>query len=171
MFERMRMIDSMNWWQHRTLKQYGPHLKYLCQFDHYYEVKTLDPSVLIRPPVTPAIPIMWALLNYSLRNNKAGERIKHNTVRGIKSAASLFYTLDMQMAHPRKVMRDSQQRGVVMERVSPTDEAGTTFGTKGMARRMGTDETELGVVARAHRLSRSTSGGSVPPCDIGRWKA
>jgi hypothetical protein len=31
MFERMRMIDAMNWWQHRTLQHYGPHLKYLFQ--------------------------------------------------------------------------------------------------------------------------------------------
>jgi hypothetical protein len=150
MFERMRMIDSMNWWQHRTLQQYGPHLKYLCQFDHYYEVKTLDPSVLVRPPITPAIPIMWALLNYSLRNNKEGERIKHNTVRGIKSAASLYYSLDMQMAHPRQVLRDGQQRGIVMERVSPTDEAGTTFCTKGMARRMGTETKQSWALSHVH---------------------
>jgi hypothetical protein len=150
MFERMRMIDAMNWWQHRTLKQYGPHLKYLFQFDHYYSVQTLKPSPLRKPPSTPAIPIMWALLNYSLRNNKAGDRIQHNTVRGIKSAASLYYALDLQMAYPRRVMRDGQQRGMVFERVSPTDEAGTTFGTKGMARRMGTETKQSWAISHIH---------------------
>jgi hypothetical protein len=150
MFERMRMIDAMNWWQHRTLKQYGPHLKYLFYFDHYYSVQALKPSPLKRPPSTPAIPIMWALLNYSLRNNKEGERIRHNTVRGIKSAASLYYALDTQMAYPRQVLRDGQQRGIVLERVSPTDEAGTTFCTKGMARRMGTETKQSWALTHNH---------------------
>jgi hypothetical protein len=150
MFERMRMIDAMNLWQHRTLKQYGPHLKYLFHFDHYYSVKALKPTPLERPPSTPAIPIMWALLNYSLQNNKEGERIKHNTVRGIKSAASLYYALDLQMAYPRQVMRDGQQRGMVLEWVSPTDEAGTTFGTKGMARRMGTETKPSWALSHIH---------------------
>jgi hypothetical protein len=80
MFERMRMIDAMNWWQHRTLRQYSPHLKYLFQFDRFYGVRTLLPSPLARPPRSPAIPIMWSLLNYSLRYNKEGDRIKHQTV-------------------------------------------------------------------------------------------
>jgi hypothetical protein len=150
MFERMRMIDAMNWWQHRTLQHYGPHLKYLFQFDRFYGVRSLQPSPLARPPRTPAIPIMWSLLNYSLRYNKDGARIKHQTVRGIKSAASLYYALDMQMAFPRQVLRDSQQRGIVMERVSPMDEAGTTFGTKGMARRMGTESKPSWALAHIH---------------------
>jgi hypothetical protein len=151
MFERMRMIDSMNWWQHRTLKQYyRPHLKYLFQFDHYYEVQTLKPSTLTHPPITPAIPMMWALLNYLLRHNKEGERIKHGTVRGIKSAASLYYALDMQMAYPRQVLRDGQHRGMVLERVSPTDEASTTFCTKGMARRMGTETKQSWALSHVH---------------------
>jgi hypothetical protein len=150
MFERMRMIDAMNWWQKRTLQQYGPHLRYLRQFDQYYGVRSLAPTPLARPPRTPAIPIMWSLLNYSLRYNRDGDRIKHQTVRGIKSAASLYYTLDMQMAYPRQVLRDSQHRGIVVERVSPTDEAGTTFGTKGMARRMGTESKQSWALTHTH---------------------
>jgi hypothetical protein len=135
----MRMIDSLNWWQQTTLKQYSPHLQYLERFGRHYGVGTLVASTLKRPPVSPSTPIMWALLNYSLRTNREGDRIKHNTVRAIKSAASIYYTLDMQMAFPRQVLRDSQRRGQVMERVSPTDEIGTTFCAKGMARRMGTE--------------------------------
>ena len=150
MFERMRMIDAMNWWQHRTLRQYSPHLKYLFPFDRFFGVRTLLPSPLARPPRSPAIPIMWSLLNYSLQYNKEGDRIKHQTVRGIKSAASLYYTLDMQMAFPRTVLRDGQQRGIVMEKVSPMDEAGTTFGTKGMARRMGTETKPSWALSHVH---------------------
>ncbi len=80
MFERMRMIDAMNWWQKRTLQQYSPHLRYLREFDRHYGVKALSPSPLARPPRTPAIPIMWSLLNYSLRHNRDGDRIKQQTV-------------------------------------------------------------------------------------------
>jgi hypothetical protein len=150
MFERMRMIDSLNWWQQTTLKQYGPHLRYLEGFGRHYGVGTLEVSPLARPPTTPATPIMWALLNYSLRTNREGDRIKHNTVRAIKSAASIYYTLDMQMAFPRQVLRDSQRRGQVMERVSPTDEIGTTFCAKGMARRMGTETKQSWALSHVH---------------------
>ena len=100
MFERMRMIDSLNWWQLKTLKQYGPHFRYLEGFGKFYGVGTLVASPLKRPPVTPAIPIIWSLLNYSLRVNKEGDRIKNNTVRAIKSAASVFYAIDLQNAFP-----------------------------------------------------------------------
>jgi hypothetical protein len=150
MFERMRMIDSLNWWQQTTLKQYGPHLQYLERFGKHYGVGTLVASTLKRPPVSPSTPIMWALLNYSLRTNREGNRIKHNTVRAIKSAASIYYTLDMQMAFPRQVLRDSQRRGQVMERVSPTDEIGTTFCAKGMARRMGTETKQSWAISHIH---------------------
>jgi hypothetical protein len=150
MFERMRMIDSLNWWQQTTLKQYSPHLKYLERFGSHYGVGTLVASPLKRPPVSPSTPIMWALLNYSLRTNREGDRIKHNTVRAIKSAASIYYTLDMQMAYPRQVLRDSLRRGQVMERVSPTDEMGTTFCAKGMARRMGTETKQSWALSHVH---------------------
>jgi hypothetical protein len=150
MFERMRMIDSLNWWQLNTLKQFGPHLKYLDHFGSFYEVGALVPSPLKRPPTTPAIPIQWALLNYSLRDNREGDRIKYNTVRAIKSAASVYYAIDLQNAFPRQVLRDSQRRGQVMERVSPTDEMGTTFCAKGMARRMGTETKQSWALSHVH---------------------
>jgi hypothetical protein len=150
MFERMRMIDSLNWWQLKTLKQYGPHFRYLEGFGKFYGVGTLVASPLTRPPVTPAIPIIWSLLNYSLRVNKEGDRIKNNTVRAIKSAASVFYAIDLQNAFPRQVLRDSQRRGQVMTRVSPTDEMGTTFCSKGMARRMGTETKPSWAVSHVH---------------------
>jgi hypothetical protein len=150
MFERMRMIDAVNWWQQKTLKQYGPHLRYLENFGKFYEVGTLVASPLKRPPVTPAIPIIWALLNYSLRVTREGGRIKYNTVRAIKSAASVYYAIDMQNAFPRQVLRDSQRRGQVMARVSPTDEMGTTFCAKGMARRMGIETKPSWAVSHIH---------------------
>jgi hypothetical protein len=125
-------------------------LRYLEGFGRHYGVGTLVASPLARPPISPATPIIWALLNYSLRVNREGDRIKHNTVRAIKSAASIYYTLDMQMAFPRQVLRDSQRRGQVMERVSPTDEMGTTFCAKGMARRMGTETKPSWAVSHVH---------------------
>jgi hypothetical protein len=39
--------------------------------------------------------------------------IKHQMVRSIRSAALLYYTLDIQIAYPHQVLQDSQQQGIV----------------------------------------------------------
>jgi hypothetical protein len=150
MFERMRKIDSLNWWQLKTLKQFGPHLKYLDQFGRFYKVGALKQSLLKRPPITPAIPIQWALLAYSSQDNRDGEHIKYNTVQAIKFAGSVYYAIDLQNAFPRQVLRDSQRRGQVMEQVSPTGEMGTTFCAKGMAGRMGTETKQSWALSHIH---------------------
>jgi hypothetical protein len=93
---------------------------------------------------------MWALLNYSLLTNREGDIIKNNMVQAIKSAASIYYTLDMQMAFSQQVLRDSQRRGQVMQRVSPRDEIGTTFYAKGMAHRIETETKQSWAVSHAH---------------------
>jgi hypothetical protein len=39
--ERMRLIDVMNWWQHGTMKTYGPYLRFLGRFDQRYGTSVL----------------------------------------------------------------------------------------------------------------------------------
>jgi hypothetical protein len=56
----------------------------------------------------------------------------------------------MQMTYPRQVICDGQQRSMVLERVYPTDEAGTTFGIKGIARRMVMESTQNWTLAHTH---------------------
>lgn len=142
MLERMRMIDVLNYWQHSTLKAYGPHLRFLTRFGQQFGAHPLRPTPLVRPPVTPAIPLMWAELYYSLRTTtgRDGElhRIGFNTTRQLKSAASLYYTLDMSAAFPGQTIRDRSGRSMIHEYVSPCVETSMTFATKGMSRRLGT---------------------------------
>ncbi len=49
--------------------------------------------------------------------------IAFGTVRQLRSAALLYYALDMQNWYPRQVMHDKSKRGVVTAYVSPLDEA------------------------------------------------
>jgi hypothetical protein len=91
LIERMRLIDSLSWWQNSTLKTYGPYLGFLERFEDYYGARVLRPTVLVRPPNSPGIALVWAQQLYSLRRYQ-GDRIKFNTIRMLRSAASLYYT-------------------------------------------------------------------------------
>jgi hypothetical protein len=154
MLERMRMVDSLNSWAKKTLRSYGPYLRYLRRFGGHFGVHPLQPSSLKTPPCSPAVSLQWAELYYSLRTTKGrdGElrRIGFNTTRQIQSAAAMYYALDMQNAYPRQVLRDRSGRGLVHEYVSPCTETSMSFATKGMARRMGTASEKSWAISHVH---------------------
>jgi hypothetical protein len=154
MLGRMRQVDTLNHWQRETLKKYGPLLRFLLRFERRFQVQILRPTVLTRPPRTPAIPLMWAELYYSLRNSKSRDgtydQISYGTVRQIRSAASMYYTLDMQVAYPQQVIRDSARRSLVHTRVSPCNDPGLTFATAGLARRLGTEVSKSWALSHVH---------------------
>jgi hypothetical protein len=50
LMERMRLIDSLSWWQKSTMKTYGPYLGFLERFEHHYGTPVLSTNKLIRPP-------------------------------------------------------------------------------------------------------------------------
>jgi hypothetical protein len=154
MLERMRMIDNMNFWAKTTVKKYGSSLRYLHRFGNHFGVHPLQPSVLLAPPRSPAVSLQWALLYYSLRNKKGkdGEtyRISFGTTRQIKSAASMYYLLDMQDKAPRQVLLDRAGRGLMHEYVSPCTESNMTFAAKGMSRRLGTSSEKSWAISHVH---------------------
>jgi hypothetical protein len=154
MLERMRMIDGLSYWSKQTLSKYGPYLRYLHRFGDNFGVRPLQPSTLVAPPCSPAVSLQWAELYYSLRSTKGrdGEtrRIGFNTARQLKSAASMFYVLDMQNVYPRQVFRDRSGRGLVHEYVSPCTETSMTFASKGMSRRMGTASEKSWAISHIH---------------------
>jgi hypothetical protein len=137
LMERMRLIDSLSWWQKSTMKTYGPYLGFLERFENHYGTPVLSTNKLIRPPCSPGIALIWAQLLYSLRLYQ-GERIKFNTIRMLRSAASLYYTWDMHLAYNGKVRRE-RKRNELCSYVLPNEESLATFATKGMSRRLGTD--------------------------------
>jgi hypothetical protein len=154
LLERMRQIDFLHNWAKRTLGHYGAKLRYLARFQEHFGVQVLVPATLIRPVQTPAIPLVWSELYYSLRQTKGEDGLYHPikfaSVRPLRSAAALFYTLDMQDAFPRRVMRDRHRRGIIQPYVSPTDELYTSFGASGMARRMGTETKKSWALSHIH---------------------
>jgi hypothetical protein len=98
--------------------------------------------------------LQWAELYYSLRSSKGidGElrRIGFNTTRQLKSAASMYYVLDMQDALPQQVLRDRSGRGLVHEYVSPCAETSMTYASKGMSRRMGMASEKSWAISHIH---------------------
>ena len=162
MLERMRMIDCLSFWAKGTLMKYGTHLRYLQRFGNHFGVRPLQLSVLLAPPTSPTVALQWAELYYSLRTKrgKDGEthRIGFNTLRQIKSAASLYYVLDMQNAFPRQVLQDCQGRGLIHKRIFPCAEMNVTLAAKGASCRLGaaSDRKELGNFPRPWRTCRST---------------
>jgi hypothetical protein len=97
---------------------------------------------------------MWAELYYSLRNRRGKDgtynRISYGTVRQIRSAAGMFYTLDMQAAYPQQVIGDSARRSLVYPRVSPCNDPGLTFATEGLAQRLGMEVSKSWALSHVH---------------------
>jgi hypothetical protein len=145
MLERMRFIDLLHAWAPSTLTQYNYKLQVLGRFGRNFGVPVLQATPLTTPPVSPAIPIMWAMQQYSLQPTQYRKKhdttdlgtVSYGTVRGIRSAASMFYRLDYQIAHPGQALLDSSARTVLSEGVSPTDELSFYLMNKGMSRRLG----------------------------------
>jgi hypothetical protein len=94
-------------------------------------------SVSKTSPYSAGIALIWAQQLYSLRLYK-GERIKFNTIHMLHSAASLYYTWDMQYTFNGQVFRENKHN-TLCSYVLPNEESLATFATKGMSRRLGTD--------------------------------
>jgi hypothetical protein len=148
LLERMRLLDSVNYWQQSTMTTYGPYLQFMHRFGRRYSVAVLQPTRLTRPPTSEGIALVWAQLLYSLRVYK-GNPIKFNTIRMIRSVASSFYTWDLHYTFPGRVRRDGG-RDEVCDFVLPSEEAGVTFATKGLARRIGTQTKPSWALSHIH---------------------
>jgi hypothetical protein len=147
--KRMRMIDCRNSWQQGTLSKYGGHLRYLQAFECQYQCSILTSTQMAAPPVTPAIPLQWAQLGFSLRQNRAGERVKFGTVCQLRSAANMFYMVDSQLAYPHQTMK-SKSHVSFQSHVTPPDSAMLTFATKGMERRLGSHSKPSWALLHVH---------------------
>jgi hypothetical protein len=134
---RMRMIDVISNWRTTTLGQYAPALRSLQAFEKWSGVPTLVPTVLTRPPTGAIYGIMYAQLRSTLPKPGHDEGIKYNSSRKLRSAASMWYNLDMQMCYPSQAVRDQQRRCYLTVQTTPSDALAFTFLNTGMARRMG----------------------------------
>jgi len=139
MLERMRMIDQACAWDPKTLSGYQSQLRRIRQFEADYGIVGLTTTKLGKPPTSPAISLMWIQQHYALQTPRkthatTGDRVSYGSARTIRSAASQFYTWDLQIAHPGKAMRDGQRRGHLTVARIPTDQLGCALMTAGMAK-------------------------------------
>lgn len=142
MLERMRLVDQANAWARGTHQSYQGKLRRIRRFERRYEVRCLEPTALLRPPRSASIPLMWCQQQYTLeqphgRHSQSGDRISYQSSRALRSAASFYYTWDLQIAHPDRAMRDDQRRGHLTPGVIPSDGLGYTLMAGGMSRRLG----------------------------------
>jgi hypothetical protein len=102
MLERARLVDTSNKWSTGTLKAYQSKYNVIGAFERNFELSVLPVSRPRHPLDGSAIRLMWAQERYSLfpaewrkRHSLLEETIKFDTVRGMRSAASHFWTLDL----------------------------------------------------------------------------
>ena len=91
------------------------------------------------------IPLQWAHQDYTLHVPKAGRvrdvnRVAANTARGLRSAVSQYYDLDLQVVHPGKAV-STNRRTLMVNHVTPPGELSYTLMTAGMNKRLGTAST------------------------------
>jgi hypothetical protein len=133
MLERARLVDTANKWAKGTLKAYQSKYNIITGFVSDFEVPVLPTTQLDHPPNGPSIRLMWTHERYSLYpadwRRKQGlkeETIKFGTIRGIRSAASHFWTLDLLQTQPDKFTFGFKDCPLIVEACSPTDQAAYT---------------------------------------------
>ena len=139
----MRLIDVAHRWAASTLQNYQQRLRVLQDFEKDFDVSILHHVQLERPAVSPAIPLTWAQLRYSLRPSTApgneDSAVSFNTVRQLRSAASHFATLNLLASHPEQAQMNPRTGQIV---VAPqgrfTDGIGCHYFATGFASRVGT---------------------------------
>jgi hypothetical protein len=130
MLERVRMVDISNKWAASTLKGYQSKYNVFSEFDRTFHLTSLLATRPSHPPCGPSIPLMWTQEWYMLfpanwrRKNPLRERnITFGTGRGLRSAASHFWILDLLYTHPENLTTGFKDRPTFVEqRCSPTDE-------------------------------------------------
>jgi hypothetical protein len=149
LLERMRILDTAHNWAPGTINQYRGKLTVIRKFEQTFHCQVLRQPRLTRPPAAGSIPLMWAQQHYSLQTRKwtrstaevvqDGDRVCFNTVRGIRSAASLYNTWMSMLENPGQVIREKDSaRPLQVEGCIPTDGLDYTMMTTGMSRRLGT---------------------------------
>jgi len=141
--ERARLVDMSHSWAQSTIGQYQTKIRVVRRFESRFDIRILGPAEpLIRPPTSPAIPIMWAQQYYALRPGRGQSKLTNEgfvsfaTARGLRSAASQYAAWDLQIRDPHAAM-DALNRPIPNLGSLPTDNLAYTYMTSGMSRRLG----------------------------------
>jgi hypothetical protein len=110
-FERMRLLDMVHYWAKDTHAKYQGKLNALRTFELDYAAsgRFLRPSLLLKPPATTDIPLMWLQESYSLRrsNHKHDDDLRtlsNAVMRQFRSAMSQYQAWDLMVYQPGAVL-------------------------------------------------------------------
>jgi hypothetical protein len=98
--------------------------------------------MLTKPPTGDIYGIMYAQLLSTLPKQGQEEGIKYNSICKLRSAASMWYNLDMQLCYPSQAVRDQQCQCCLTVHTTLSDALAFNFLNTGMAQRMGDATTE-----------------------------
>ena len=144
-FERQRMIDIAHRWSPGTHKQYQSKLRALQRFENLYGLSVLSSTPLRAPPKSPAIPLQWAQLEYSLRPSTVRKEdhevhtVRFGSVRPLRSAASQFAAMDWATSRPVDTIYDRRSDQLFQQPCRFTDSVTNQLFAAGLSTRMGTD--------------------------------
>jgi hypothetical protein len=127
------MIDVIGNWRTTTLGQYAPSLRQLQSFEKWSGIPTLVPTMMEKPPTGPIFGIMYAQLRSTLPKKGQSDGIKFNSCCKLRSVASMWYNLDMQLCYPTQATRDQHRRCFLTVQTSPSNVLAFTFLNTGMA--------------------------------------
>jgi len=170
--ERMRNIDAARYWSKGTLTATQRHVRKLHNFAETYSIPGFcrNPDIS-QPPVTPVVPIMWAISEYTLQTSrKTKEPITYNSARALQSSASAYYAWTALLSNPDAVYRDGDGRIRGTSHLSPTDSILATFTNRGMRRRLGTQSKPS--IALQHRhiaFNQQFRANQYHGCEDGTW--
>ena len=144
MLERMRIIDMAWSWSAGTHRSYQSKLRQIRAFEESFSLPILRPTVLLEPPSSPDIPLMWCIEASSTRLTRHKSRgyestpISFTTVRQLRSAASQYWAWDFLVTHPSASMLTREQR-LVNQVCRPSDSYAFSLLSSGLATRMGSN--------------------------------
>jgi hypothetical protein len=167
MLERMRIIDMAHNWAHGTITTYRSKIKMIRRFETTFGCQILQTPNLTRPPANEAIPLMWVQQHYSLQSktwtrstnvmDPDEDRVSFATLRGLRSAASLYGTWHSMLEHPGNVIRErDSKRPILTLGAIPTDGIEYALMATGMGRRLGIASTPSVALtaAQVHWINR-----------------
>jgi hypothetical protein len=148
LLERAQILDMVHQWAPGTITQYRGKIQLIRRFETTFRCCVLRSPQLLAPPITEAIPLMWAQQSHSLQRRQwtrstavttpDEERITFGTVQTMRSAASLYHTWISLVEQPGQMVREhGSARPIQVGGCIPTDALEYTMMSTGMSRRLG----------------------------------
>ena len=153
--ERVRILDIVHAWTGGTANQYKSKVKQVTAFEGRHPgVKILPHLTMKAPPISPAIPTMWAELDASIqiltaRGRHEADRLPaFNTVRQIRSAIGQKAAWNMTLERPQEMYYEGKR--LLHNDLRFTDGATFQLFDKGLGARVGSNSIQATALLLRH---------------------